>query len=64
MRILKDAVALGGALSVISSPAHAAWNPHRGAKRRMALTIIAGCAVRLGPPVAVRSGLGAGPAAS
>ena len=26
MRILKDAVALGGALSVISSPAHAAWN--------------------------------------
>ena len=26
MRILKDAVALGAALSVISSPAHAAWN--------------------------------------
>ena len=26
MRILKDAVALGGALSVMSSPAHAAWN--------------------------------------
>ena len=25
MRILKDAVALGGALSVASSPAHAAW---------------------------------------
>ena len=33
---------------------NAAWSPHRGAKRRMALTIIGGRAVRLGPPAWAR----------